>query len=458
MLFEDGYNIRKRKFFQNIMYINLYGIFGTIVNFCFIFGVIYAFNHYSKPPLNLEILTSVSNVPLELKNWQIIVFASVMCSIDTVVPEKIVNPERYPKLFSIIFGESIIKDTITVTLFDTVISIYEKQGPNTDIEWSSRNAFLLIGIFLEVFVCSILIGIIAGLFTTLIFKHMRFLLAEKGVAEVALILVTGYSAYILSEWGHFSGVISMLFCGITLSHFNTYNLSPEGKVSSKITVSMLALIAVRLLFLALCIMMFDVQVTEDSDATLFYSFSWNFVLIALVTVIIARLLNVYLMSLIGYLIVGKKKWRLNRFEYEILSVSGFVKGVIPFALILSLPESNTLSSNSIQNTTIIIVFLTSFVFNSIMPKILRHRQTKIREMFIKNSNHPSLFDSLLVPEGVSINFSPFNNENSRELSDPKMSQFFTIKRLKGTTQKYWRRIEEGFLKPKLIYNYEIRKD
>ena len=47
MLFEDGYNIRKRKFFQNIMYINLYGILGTILHFLTLFGLIYGFNHYS---------------------------------------------------------------------------------------------------------------------------------------------------------------------------------------------------------------------------------------------------------------------------------------------------------------------------------------------------------------------------------------------------------------------------
>ena len=48
MLFEDGYNIKKRKFFQNIMYINLYGILGTIFNFLVIFGILYAFANYGK--------------------------------------------------------------------------------------------------------------------------------------------------------------------------------------------------------------------------------------------------------------------------------------------------------------------------------------------------------------------------------------------------------------------------
>jgi NhaP-type Na+/H+ or K+/H+ antiporter len=52
--------------------------------------------------------------------------------------------------------------------------------------------------FAEVIVCSILIGLICGLITTFLFKNLRFLIDEKGVAEVALIMLTGYASYILS--------------------------------------------------------------------------------------------------------------------------------------------------------------------------------------------------------------------------------------------------------------------
>lgn len=68
----------------------------------------------------------MNNEIIKLETWQMLAMASCLLSIDTVVPEKIVNPERYPKLFSIIFGESILKDTITVTLFDSVINVYKR--------------------------------------------------------------------------------------------------------------------------------------------------------------------------------------------------------------------------------------------------------------------------------------------------------------------------------------------
>ena len=84
--------------------------------------------------------------------------------------------------------------------------------------------YLILGFFLAI-LGSIFVGVISALITTIIFKNCRFLLAEKGISEVALIVMTGYVSYIISEWAGFSGVISMLFCGITLSHYNIYNLT-----------------------------------------------------------------------------------------------------------------------------------------------------------------------------------------------------------------------------------------
>jgi sodium/hydrogen exchanger-like protein 6/7 len=42
MLFADGYNLRKRRFFHNVYYINVYGLLGTILNFLTIALLVYA--------------------------------------------------------------------------------------------------------------------------------------------------------------------------------------------------------------------------------------------------------------------------------------------------------------------------------------------------------------------------------------------------------------------------------
>jgi len=46
---------------------------------------------------------------------------------------------------------------------------------------------------------------------------------------MALTIVVGFLCYVLSEWIGWSGVISMLFCGTVMAHYNSYNLTDEGK-------------------------------------------------------------------------------------------------------------------------------------------------------------------------------------------------------------------------------------
>lgn len=55
---------------------------------------------------------------------------------------------------------------------------------------------------------------------------------EKGISEVALTILAGFLCYVLSEWVSFSGVISMVFCGTILAHYNVYNMTEEGKNST----------------------------------------------------------------------------------------------------------------------------------------------------------------------------------------------------------------------------------
>lgn len=52
IMFEDGYNFPKRKFVQNIFYVNLYGLIGTILNFVTVWGLLTLFNNFSTPFMN----------------------------------------------------------------------------------------------------------------------------------------------------------------------------------------------------------------------------------------------------------------------------------------------------------------------------------------------------------------------------------------------------------------------
>lgn len=70
--------------------------------------------------------------------------SAAFCSIEPIVTEKIVDKDKFPKLFSIMLGESLFKDTISITLFDTIKEMVEDgKDMNYDIIGSDVGLLIL---------------------------------------------------------------------------------------------------------------------------------------------------------------------------------------------------------------------------------------------------------------------------------------------------------------------------
>lgn len=65
--------------------------------------------------------------------------------------------------------------------------------------------------------------------------------------------------------------------------------------------------------------------------------------------------------------------------------------------------------------------------------------------------HPSLRESLIVDKKINESIDP----NRMYETNPEDHIF---KRIRGSAQKYWRKFEEGFVKPNLIFDYFQRKE
>ena len=91
------------------------------------------------------------------------------------------SEKKYKKLNSIVVGEDIFKDSITIILFGAILHLEETEDPTKFIfYWYTPFEILLK--FLEEIVCSSLIGIIMAIITTFMFKKLRFLMNDDGVS------------------------------------------------------------------------------------------------------------------------------------------------------------------------------------------------------------------------------------------------------------------------------------
>ena len=68
------------------------------------------------------------------------------------------------------------------------------------------------------------IGTVIGLVSSLVLKHVD--LYYNPSLEFALMLCFVYIPYAFAEGIHLSGIMAILFCGIVMSQYTHYNLSP----------------------------------------------------------------------------------------------------------------------------------------------------------------------------------------------------------------------------------------
>ncbi len=218
IIFSAGYNLKRKKFFQHFNYITLFGVVGTFVAFLAFSGLnfllfeIFAFEKYNPE-------TGVYS-PFKLTLVEILLFSSVMCCSDTVAAVSIIKFDEQPMLFSIVFGEGIVNDAVSIILFNAVFS---RTMSNVPLSWSAP--LDIAGEFSSLTIYSTLLGIAGGLILALLFKSLRFM-TKHPVHEIIMIFVCGFMTYLFSEMLKLSAIVSLLACGICLSHYCWYNLSP----------------------------------------------------------------------------------------------------------------------------------------------------------------------------------------------------------------------------------------
>lgn len=95
------------------------------------------------------------------------VFGAILSSTDPVTVLAIFSQLKVdPKLYTIIFGESILNDSVAIVLFSTLGRFRGKSI-------SLSNVVLGCTGFMGVFVGSILIGVLISLIATLVLKHTK---------------------------------------------------------------------------------------------------------------------------------------------------------------------------------------------------------------------------------------------------------------------------------------------
>lgn len=188
IILASGFELHQSNFFRNIGTILTFAFAGTFISALVLGGILYLWTRIPLEGLEIGFVDAIS-------------VGATLSATDPVTILAIFNVYKVdPKLYTIIFGESILNDAIAIVLFETAQKYHE--GALTG-KLTVLSLFESIGVFLIVFFASLAIGIVVGIATSLLLKltHVR----RDPKIESCLVFLIAYSSYFLANAIHMSG-------------------------------------------------------------------------------------------------------------------------------------------------------------------------------------------------------------------------------------------------------------
>ena len=92
----------------------IFGLFGTIISFIILMLFSYIAN------ISNIIIPTEGGSAIKISTSMLMKFSATMCATDSVSALSLVDPKAEARLFSIIFGEGIANDAVSIILYKSV--------------------------------------------------------------------------------------------------------------------------------------------------------------------------------------------------------------------------------------------------------------------------------------------------------------------------------------------------
>jgi len=370
IILNSGFNMKRRKFFQNFGNVGILGLGVTFVCFA-LYSILsfYALKYGGLTMVNYSFqdLGNGGPVPIEIDVMPLMLFTALLCSSDVVAAVSIVSYEAQPALYSCIFGEGVVNDIVSIILFNTVQSL---QG--TPFYWYT--IFIIAGQFLLLGFISTGVGLFFAFFLCLILKHVRFL-SSSPIIESFLILAFAFMSYLTSNMIRLpsglemSGIISLLTYGIVTAHYTYHNLSPQGRTVSTLGFTFTGEVAEAVVYSYVGVALYSTIPTW---------WSWSFIFLQLAIIFGGRVISVISTWYCCRLYWRKKTIAFN--ELVFITYAGMIRGVIAFGLVLKIqwdgqdgiacPTCYSKQTYQLMvSTTLMLVVFTTLIFGTFMDVV-----------------------------------------------------------------------------------------
>lgn len=397
IILNSGYELHQANFFRNIGSILTFAIPGTFISAIVVGIILFIYTKLGFESINISFVDALA-------------VGATLSATDPVTILSIFNSYKVdPKLYTIIFGESLLNDAICIVMFETCQKFHGKHA-----QFSSF--FEGISLFLVTFTISTLIGLVMGVLIALILKHSH--IRRYPQIETCLVLLFAYESYFFSNGCHMSGIVSLLFCGITMKHYAYYNMSRRTQIATKYIFQLLAQLSENFIFIYLGLSLFtEVELV----------FKPLLIIVTFACICVARWAAVFPLSrFINWFSRNRKQARgLTSlsvaqdeipYNYQMMQFWAGLRGAVGVALAMGLQGE---SKFALLATVLIVVVLTVILFGGTTAGMLE--MLNIKTGCIEEDVSDDEFDIEMPAHNPNITAA---NNLSMNLNSASSSQYF----------------------------------
>ncbi|XP_073025525.1 sodium/hydrogen exchanger 2-like isoform X1 [Primulina eburnea] len=436
IIFNAGFQVKKKQFFRNFMTIMLFGALGTLISFVIIsLGSIFFFQ----------------KMDVDLAIGDYLAIGAIFAATDSVCTLQVLNQDETPLLYSLVFGEGVVNDATSVVLFNAVQN-FDLSNINAAV------ALQLVGNFFYLFVTSTVLGVVAGLLSAYVIKKLYFG-SHSTDREVSIMMLMAYLSYMLAELFYLSGILTVFFCGIVMSHYTWHNVTENSRVTTKHTFATLSFVAEIFIFLYVGMDALDIEkwrVVSTSPKT---SASVSAILLGLT--LAGRAAFVFPLSFLSNLTKKSPNERIDFKQQITIWWAGLMRGAVSMALAynqFNMAGHTQLRGNAILITsTITVVLFSTVVFGLMTKPLVRLLMPSTKQLTRMVSSEPGTPKSLIVPllgESQDSEAELFvgngkaseSHEGGKTLLHPSSLKMLLTTPTR-TVHYYWRKFDDAFMRP-----------
>lgn len=420
IIFNAGFQVKKKQFFRNFMTIILFGAVGTLISFFVI--SLGAIEFFRRMEIGLDV-------------GDYFAIGAIFSATDSVCTLQILNQDETPLLYSLVFGEGVVNDATSVVLFNAL--------QNFDLVHIDAVIILrFIGNFFYLFLSSTFLGAFTGLLSAYVIKKLYFG-RHSTDREVAIMMLMAYLSYMLAELLDLSGILTVFFCGIVMSHYTWHNVTESSRITTKHAFATLSFIAETFLFLYVGMDALDIEKWKFVSSSPGRSIGVSSIILCLV--LVGRAAFVFPLSFLSNLTKKSQSEKLPFRKQVIIWWAGLMRGAVSIALAynkFTRSGHTQLPGNAIMITsTITVVLFSTVVFGLMTKPLIRLLLPSSQKLLGRTLSEPttpvSLLSSLLE-----------HGQGCEEHAIPRPSSLrMLLSKPTHTVHHLWRKFDDSFMRP-----------